>query len=254
MKIFGLTKVRNESAIMKETLDHWGKICTGGVYVYDDVSTDDTVKICKEHPAVKRVVQGRVWDPDRERAEWYNRQSILTHAQMDAGPDDWFVYFDADERLYFDDWSLLFKKDNDAIACRLYDVYITPEDKDSQYNLRWWVGPEFRTIVMFFRNEQSIGYDKPDQRIVNLKDNARIVVSGFVKHYGKGLSVQHWEDTCDYYINYWPKYREKWEQRKGKAVKTDMKSDFGNSLIDFKLVLAGKIEGIPLELQGYGRK
>ena len=52
--IIGLTKVRNEAHIMKDTLDKWAEFCTGGIYVYDDVSTDLTVDICKKHPAVKK--------------------------------------------------------------------------------------------------------------------------------------------------------------------------------------------------------
>lgn len=254
MKIFGLIKVRNESLIMQDTLDHWAKVCTGGIYVYDDVSTDNTVEICEKHPAVNEVVKGKIWDHDREKAEWFNRQTILTRAQRDANKDDWFVYFDADERMFFNDWSLLFQPAVEAIACRLYDVFITPEDEGKPYNVRNWVGPEFRTIVFFFRNNEYVSYDKPDQRIVNLRPDAKVVIAGIIKHYGKGLSVQHWEDTCDYYITFWPKYAEKWKARKGKAVKIDYKSDFNNPLIKFNDVLSGRAEGFSLEQQTYGRK
>lgn len=249
MKIFGLTKIRNEAGIMKETLDHWARFCTGGIYVYDDKSTDKTVEICKAHPAVKAVIEGNVWDPDRERSEWWNRQQILSRAKQDAGPDDWFIYFDADERLYFDDWRLLFSPVK-AIACKLYDIYITPEDVDKSHNEREWVGPEFRTIVMFFRNSQWLSYDMPDQRIVNLEPNIQIPIAGYVKHFGKGLSVQHWEETCDYYINFWPKYADKWSRRKGKAVKHDYLSDFGNPLIKWE---EREAKGFPLETQPYGK-
>lgn len=249
MRIIGLTKVRNEAAIMKETLDHWAAVCTGGIYVYDDASTDKTAEICKSHPMVKEVIVGRVWDPDRERAEWWNRQQVLERARRNAAPDDWFVYFDADERLYFDDWKLLWSPCQ-AIACKLFDIYITPEDQDRHYLERQWVGPEFRTITMFFRNSPWLSYDKPDQRIVNLAPGTQVLVAGYVKHFGKGLSVAHWEETCDYYINFWPKYAAKWEQRKGKAVKVDYLSDFGNPLIKWK---DREEKGFPLESQPYGK-
>lgn len=252
MKVFGITKVRNESMIMQETLDHWAKICTGGIYVYDDVSDDNTVEICENHPAVKAVVKGEYWDSDRERAEWMNRQAILRRGQRDASKEDWFVYFDADERLYFDAWDVLFRKDIDVVACKLYDVYITPEDENKPYLDRNWIGPEYRTIVMFFRNDDWIGYDKPDQRIVNLKPDAYVAVAGVIKHFGKGLSVDHWNQTCRYYIDHWPKYEAKWRQRLGKAVKKDYKSDFGNELIKFNDVLSGREEGFSLEAQTYG--
>lgn len=248
--IRGLVKVRNEEAIIKDTLDRWAKFCTGGIYVYDDVSNDRTVEICRAHPAVKAVIVGDFWDPDREKAEWWNRQMILTRAQQDSGPDDWFVYFDADEHPYnFTDYELFERADVKAIAMRLYDIYITPEDVDLPYTDRNWIGPEFRTIVMFFRNSAHLSYNKPDQRIVDLEPGIQIPIHGDIKHYGKGFSVEQWEATCDYYIRFWPKYSEKWRKRKGKAVHEDMLSDFGNKLIRWE----DRARGFSLENQTYGK-
>ncbi len=250
-KIIGLTKVRNEAAIMKDTLDRWGEICTGGIYVYDDVSDDMTVNICRTHPKVKDIVIGHVWDADREKAEWMNRQMVLARAQQDADADTWFVYFDADEHLYnFNEWGLFENPDVNAIACRLYDFYITPEDEKKHYLEREWIGPEFRTIIFFFRNLPGIRYHLPDQRVVTLPGNVgNIPIHGDIKHYGKGFSVAHWEATCDYYIKFWPKYNDKWRQRKGKAVHTDMRSDFGNKLIKW----SDRGSGFSLEAQVYGK-
>lgn len=257
MRVIGLTKVRNEEEIMEDTLKHWGQYCTGGIYVYDDVSTDKTVDICEQSPHVKQVIKGEFWDPDREKAEWVNRQAVLDAAIAGgAEKDDWFVYFDADERFYPGQdkyYNFIFDLNVDAIACKLFDIYITPQDKDKHYKERDYVGPEYRTIIMFFRNREGIGYNKPDQRIVDLPQGSNVVVSGYIKHYGKGLSVKHWEDTCDYYINHWPKYSEKWKARKGKAVKENYLSDFNNPLISFRDVISGKSQGISLESQVYGR-
>lgn len=247
--IRGLIKVRNEEAIIKDTLDRWAVFCTGGIYVYDDVSNDRTVEICEKHPAVKAVIRGQFWDPDREKAEWFNRQAVLSRAQQDSGPTDWFVYFDADEHPYnFEDYHLFFGTAQ-AIAMRLYDVYITPEDVDKPYHEREWIGPEFRTIVFFFRNSAYLKYDKPDQRIVNLEPGIQIPIHGDIKHYGKGFSVEQWEKTCDYYARFWPKYAQKWEARKGKAVHADMLSDFGNPLIRWR----DRAQGVTLEDKPYGK-
>ncbi len=52
----------------------------------------------------------------------------------------------------------------------------------------------------------------------------------YCQHYGKSLSIAHWEETCDYYVQHFPyeTYGAKWEARKGKGVHT--LSDFGHRL------------------------
>lgn len=248
--IRGLMKVRNEEEILKDTLDKWAPICNGGIYIYDDVSTDRTVEIARTHPAVKDVIIGDFWDADREKAEWFNRQMVLLRAKQDAAPDDWFAYFDADEHPYnINDWSIFQASYIKAIAMRLYDIYITPEDVDKSYLEREWIGPEFRTIPIFFRNHPDLMYHLPDQRIVTLPEYGQIAIEGDLKHFGKGFSVKHWEDTCDYYIKFWPKYSDKWRQRKGKAVHEDYRSDFGNKLLKWK----DRKQGFSLEEMPYGR-
>lgn len=244
MKILGITKVRNEAEIIRDTLDHWGRICTGGIYVYDDVSEDDTADICQRHPAVKTVIRGREWDPERERAEWTCRQQALEAAKKDALDHDWFAYFDADERLYLKDRILFYADEVKAVACKLFDVHITPEDVNKHYTERNWVAPGYRRIIFFFKNSPYLAFQHPDQREVTLEPHAKVVTAGIVKHYGKGLSVRHWEETCDYYIRHFPRYAEKWRQRKGRAIKYDYVSDFGNKLVKFSQVLTGEVEGI----------
>lgn len=244
-------KMRNESHILKDTLDNWSNICTGGIYIYDDLSDDDSVAIARAHKNVKDVIIGDFWDRDREKAEWFNRQMILNRAQQDADENTWFVYFDADEHLYnFTEYELFNSPHIKAVACRLYDFYITPEDKDTIYSKREFVGPEYRTIIFFFRNSSELRYHLPDQRVVTLpNDVGNIPIHGDIKHYGKGFSVAQWEDTCDYYIRYWSKYADKWRKRKGKAVKEDYLSDFGNKLIKWK----DRDKGFSLENQTYGK-
>ena len=64
MRIIGITKIKNESKILQDTLDHWGSICTGGIYVYDDCSIDHSAIICAHHKSVKKVIHGADWDKD----------------------------------------------------------------------------------------------------------------------------------------------------------------------------------------------
>lgn len=228
-KIYGLLRVRNEEKIIEDTLQHLAEFCNA-VFVYDDCSTDNTYEICKNHPIVKSVVKGETWDVDRERAESENRQMLLEEAQKHADKNDWFVYIDADERIDFD-WSIIPNLSLDIIAIRmkLFDFYITPEDVDKKYYDRKWIGPEYREIVIAFRNSPFLRYDHLDQREVSL-GNGKILSSGFVKHYGKAISVEEWENTCEYYSKYFKKYSEKWEKRKGKAIHYGY-SDFNNPLI-----------------------
>ena len=242
-------KVRNEAAIIKDTLDNWKSFCTEGIYIYDDCSDDNTVAICRAHPAVKEVIEGRQWDPDREKAEWFNRQQVLMRAQQEAGPDDWFVYFDADEHIYnFEHYELFNSPHIKAIACRLYDFYITPNDVDKGYKDREYIGPEYRTIPFFFRNSKYLRYHLPDQRIVTMEPGIQVPIHGDIKHFGKGFSVAQWEATCDYYIRFWPKYSDKWRRRNGKAIHSEMLSDFGNALIKWK----DRDKGFTLEDKPYG--
>lgn len=243
--------MRNESLILKNTLDNWAGICTGGIFIYDDCSDDNSVAIARAHPAVNKVIVGDYWDPDRERAEWFNRQMVLTLAQQYAEEDSWFVYFDADEYIFnFSDFDLFNNKHVKAIACRLYDFYITPFDVDKKYLDREFIGPEFRTIIFFFRNSTALRYNLPDQRVVTLPQNiGNIPIHGSIKHFGKGISIDQWEKTCDYYIKFWPKYSDKWRNRKGKAIHEDMLSDFGNKLIKWN----DRDKGFSLEDKIYGK-
>ena len=228
MKIIGLTRIRNESEIIQETLDHMGGFCDM-IFVYDDCSTDKTADICGKHPKVTKILTGDSWDADRERAEWQNRQELLRLAQNYATPDDWFVYMDADERIEYD-WSKLraYPDDVTGVVMWLFDFYITPHDVDLHYTQRRWLGPEFRPILMAFRNISGTGYSQPDQREVTLP-RGKIIYDGFVKHYGKAISVAQWNRTVDYYTRCFPKYSAKWEKRRGRAV--HIISSFGRSLI-----------------------
>ena len=233
MKVIGLTRIRNESEIIQDTLDHMATFCSE-VIVYDDCSTDKTVEICESHPIVSTIIKGTQWSLDRYKEEYANRHLLFLEAQKVLDADDWFVYMDADERIEFD-FSLLKSlsmESIDAVYMRLFDFYITSQDINENYYNRTMIGPEFREIGMIFRMKNATGWHHSDQRICSTS-KANYIFKGFVKHYGKAISIKEWEKTCEYYSTYFPEpYKSKWNNRKGKAIHT--KSDFGRELIKWE--------------------
>src|SRR5690606_37978558 len=122
----------------------------------------------------------------------------------------------------------------DGYTFRLFDGYLT-EDMQEGYSggrledlPRMW-GPEYRDILILFRVSASrfVGTGNRCPRTQGAIQRAPGV---FVKHYGKCLSVEHWEETCSYYAaEGWPEhYRRKWQKRMGRAIHTV--SDRGRAL------------------------
>ena len=226
MKI-GITRVRNEEGIIGQTLDRLSGVLDG-VVVYDDRSTDHTVEECLAHPLVLHVEKGKRWSPEphiRKLQETTHRQFVHDFTLTRFRPE-WMLYFDADEHIYFNDidWNT-----KDSYYFRLWDVYITPDDVNKHYLERDKIGVEYRDITMLFRPPATFYNRIP--RGVGMPQ-----YGGDVKHFGKGISVSHWEETCDYYINHLNEtlstgetIAERWSKRKGKAIHT--LSDFGSKLI-----------------------
>ncbi len=148
-----------------------------------------------------------------------------------------FLAFDADERLDFSGATL--DDSVDAVAFRLFDAYITPEDVAYVGTKRRWFGPEYRDIVMLFKNEPQMSYWLPDQRVVAGVQHP--VLGGYARHYGKAISVEEHDRTCDYYASNFPEpYRTKWLNRKGRAVHSE--SDFGRPLYAWPDVIEHGVE------------
>ena len=234
MNIVGICRIRNEEGVIENTLKHLeDKI--GNIYVYDDCSTDRTVEICKNAPNVVQVVENEEWESDpmqRQILEGEQRQFIYDIAKQEN--PDWIYYFDADEYADFSDINFE-RADVDGYKMRFFDFYITPEDVDKPYLERKMIGPEYRDILTLFRPNPAL------QFITRQPSNVpKLYIAGYVKHYGKAISVQQWEDTCDYYINHlWEQQpggltiSKKWKERKGKAIH-DMVSDYDNFLIEWR--------------------
>lgn len=229
MKITGITRICNEEGIIKDTLDHVASL-VDEIYVYDDCSTDRTVEICTKHPKVVRIVQGKEWKGgsfERNKAEGELRQIIYEEALK--GNPDWVYYFDADEIASFEGIDFT----ADAYELRLFDFYITEEDKNKYWLERKMMGCEYRDIMMLFRVMPGIIFHQREPWL----PECNIKQAGYVKHYGKAISIEEWEKTCDYYIHErgddkkFDIFKKKWLARKGKAIHT--LSDFGRPLIQW---------------------
>lgn len=233
MRIIGLLRVRNEEHIISHALDKMAEYCDS-IFVYDDASEDSTREICRNHPKVQQVIAGQTYAVDRVWAETYDRAKLLAVAQVHATEDDWFVLLDADEEIEFDWMKFRFGikyMPIVAVKMRLFDFYATEDDYDLDFTHRTMIGPEYRPIIMAFKNTEHLKYYVPIQREVEIGPGV-VLEMGFVKHYGKAISAEHHEMKCEYYARNFPiDYAEKWDNRRGKFIHT--KSDFGMDLIEW---------------------
>jgi len=239
--LVAMTRMRNEALILPDTLDYLSTQ-VDAIVAYDDASTDDTVDILRRHPKVALVVANRSWEEDidaRKRAEARHRGLLLDMARAEL-PHQWMFCFDPDERVTENVRSFvegLHADDCDAVRVQLFDAYITPEDREPYrpgrllLHFRRFYGPEQRDILMLWRNHAGIGFAEGDGRTP--RGMSKVKTELHCQHYGKSLSVEHWEETCDYYIRHFPyeTYGKKWSARKGQAVHT--KSDFERPLYEW---------------------
>jgi glycosyltransferase involved in cell wall biosynthesis len=236
--LVAMTRVRNEALILPDTLDYLaGHV--DAIVAYDDASTDATVNILRAHPKVALIVANQSWEQDidaRKRAEGRHRGLLLDMARAEL-PHDWMLCFDPDERVTGNLRGFvagLRDDECDAVRVRLFDAYMTPEDHApytpdrALLGFRRFYGPEQRDILMLWRNRPEIGFAEGDGRTP--RGMAQVKTDLYCQHYGKSLSVAHWEETCDYYIRHFPyeTYGKKWMERKGQAIHTE--SDFKRPL------------------------
>jgi len=221
MKISAIAMLRNEEYILQETLSHV-KTLVDDIYVYDDCSTDNTVRICKDNGV--NVIKGDKWGDsveERTNANGINRNKAYLEAMK--GKPDYIYCFDADEIADFTGIDFT----HDYYKLRLFDFYTTKGD-NAKWNEHKWMGPEYRDIIMLFKpNSYTQFMHREPARFGNNGKNA-----GYVKHFSKCISEKRWDEDCDYYIKYFPEWASKWKSRKGKY--THEYSDFGRGLIKWK--------------------
>lgn len=238
-RIVGMIRLRDEEVLLQDTLDHLAQF-VDGIVVFDDASSDKSVEIARGHEAVIEVIVNKKWKKyKREWEETANRTYLLSRAKK--YDPEWLVYIDADERLEGDIRYFLQNAPSevDAVRVQLFDAYITNNDKspftqgNELYNFRTHFGIERRDIIMIWRNKPDIKFIGQDQREPK-GFTGKVITDFYCQHYGKSLSIEHWEETCQYYINNFPKYRDKWRARVGKAIHT--KSDFDTKLLSWDAV------------------
>jgi glycosyltransferase involved in cell wall biosynthesis len=235
------TRLRNEALVLRDTLDYVGSQ-VDAIVAYDDASTDRTLEILRSHPKVALIVANGVWEADvkaRRLAEGRHRGLLLQIARAQL-PFDWMFCCDADERVIGDLRGFAAGPgagNCDGVRVRLFDAYMTPDDHApyrpdrALLGFRRYFGPEQRDILMLWRNRPAIHFAEHHAREPGGIE--RTATDLYCQHYGKSLSVDHWEETCDYYIRHFPfeTYGRKWLERKGRAIHTQ--SDFERPLYEW---------------------
>ena len=239
--LIGMTRVRNEALILGDTLDFVGRH-VDAIIAYDDASTDRTVELLRNDPKVALILANGAWETDvkaRRTAEYRHRQLLLQCARAQLR-FDWMFCFDADERITGDLRGFASgprAESCDGVSIRLFDAYLTPNDYtpyrpgQELLGFRRFYGPEQRDILMLWRNRSDVFFAEGRERQPG--GIGRLRTDFYCQHYGKSLSVEHWEQTCDYYIKHFPfqTYGQKWLARKGQAIHTQ--SDFMRPLYEW---------------------
>lgn len=238
-----LLRVRNEQLILADTLDHIGEFADL-IVAYEDASNDRTRDILRAHPKVGLIIENDLWlsgVEDRLASETRHRGLLLQEARA-RWSFRWCMCCDADERYVGDIRGFVGNEVTpaypDAIRISLFDAYMTaadhspyPEEGGQKLiGFRQFFGPECRNILMLWRNSDAIQFKGLDAREPCLSDGMTTETRFYCQHYGKSLSIEHWEATCDYYVNHFPydPYGKKWQARRGKAIHET--SDFDRKL------------------------
>jgi glycosyltransferase involved in cell wall biosynthesis len=238
--LVGVTRVRNEALILRDTLDYVGTQ-VDAIVAYDDASTDETLEILRGHPKVALIVANGAWEADiaaRRLAEGRHR-GLLLQTTRERLQFDWMFCFDADERVTGDlpAFAAAANGDCHGVRVQLFDAYMTPGDHAPYQagrellGFRRFFGPEQRDILMLWRNRPEVVFAQHHAREPGGVE--RVETALYCQHYGKSLSVAHWEETCDYYMRHFPfdTYGRKWSERKGRAIHTE--SDFMRPLYEW---------------------
>lgn len=231
-------RTRDEWDLLQGLLESVQGFCEEA-WILDDASSEEAPdKTCTALPRVV-VIRAASWSIEAgAMGEGLQRDYLLQRIKRDSACE-WVLQLDTDERLSDPALmqSLVAASDCDAWVLPLVDFYITTEDKDRPIDdapneVRNWFGIETRWTLCLYRLSKGLYVPRGDVREPQgfARSRVRRSNSPLVEHYGKAISFTEWERKADFYISSYPHYREKWIERKGKAIH-DHVSDFGTPLV-----------------------
>ncbi|WP_421235350.1 glycosyltransferase family 2 protein [Aeromonas enteropelogenes] len=235
-KIVVITRVRNESLIISDFLEHVSTFCDA-IIALDDCSTDNTLPILQQHSKVTAIIRNNKWERGNRTGQETAHRKLLNDITMRLFRPQWIIYMDADERLIGNiriELETLDYKNIDYIRIPLFDAYMTNDDNldiregEALINRRKYFGPERRDIIFIWSSLSGADFVLDDAREPTINSEKYLTLFK-CQHFGKALSIKKWEEKCDYYINNFPGvYSDKWLKRKGHAIHE--KSDFSTPL------------------------
>jgi hypothetical protein len=111
------------------------------------------------------------------------------------------------------------------------DDYIPYQPGQQLLVFRRFYGAEQRDILMLWRNRSEVYFAEGHERQPG--GIGRVRTNLCCQHYGKSLSVEHWEETCDYYIKHFPFQNVRTEMARPQRAAIHSQSDFMRPLYEW---------------------
>ncbi len=139
MTIAVLLRVKNEARFIGRVLGAVTPIATGGLFVLDDHSTDETASICLTHGALLYPSPFKGFDETRDN-------NFLVERAMEFFDPDWLLRIDGDEELERADLLSTLAKSGEALCYSFNSPFLW--DSEHQVRVDRWYAD--RWIPCFF--------------------------------------------------------------------------------------------------------